>query len=137
MKGHSHWFVLLAAAVAAVALVTGAILGSDWLADYRDYRDAVGSFADPGQEPETSFDDFLKYRQAIAFYDAADSLRAGAAADEVRAVLGEPDRVAEREEEESWFYRGPMFRGRRQPTVVVDIDRQSSRVVSVGVLNHL
>jgi hypothetical protein len=123
--------------IAALLLATGGVLVWSWSSDYRSYRRAIASLDYPGQYDRGSFEEFLSYRRGIAFYDAADRLEVGDSMNEVRAVLGEPDRVEQMDGEESWFYSGPVFRERRQPTIVVDIDRKTSRVVALGVINHL
>ena len=125
--------------LAAVLLGAAGVVAWDWIVDYRLYRRSIVSLAPPGQEPTSSFEEFLKYRRAIAFYDAAERLaEKNATSDEVRTTLGEPDYTSTREAHGvvSWFYSGPVFRGHRNPTIVMDIDAERSRVSSVGYIHH-
>lgn len=129
----------LAALTALVAIVLGAagVLAWDWIGVYWQYRQVIASLVPPGQEPTTSFEEFLRYRRAIEFYDATERLeKAKATAEEVRVVLGEPDQVEKRDGHDSWFYSGPAFREWRQPTLVVRIDHDTSRVISMQYVIH-
>jgi hypothetical protein len=121
--------------LAAVLLGAAGVVAWDWVADYRLYREIVESLALPGQEPTSSLEEFLRYRRALVFSETAERLaERNATAEEVRAALGEPDHVTLHETHGlvSWFYSGPVFRGRRSETIVVGIDVESSRVTSVG-----
>ncbi|MEM7483497.1 MAG: hypothetical protein AAF481_20245 [Acidobacteriota bacterium] len=123
--------------LAAVLLGAAGVVAWDWVADYRLYRRAVASLALPGQEPAGSLGEFLRVRRALAFYDAAERLaERNATAEEVRAALGEPDQVEEIDGHHAWFYQGPVFWEKRQPTIVMDIDLETSQVTSVGYHHH-
>ena len=131
--------------IAALAVLTAVLLGAagvvawDWIADYQLYRQIVTSLALPGQEPTSSLEEFLRYRRALVFSKTAERLaERNATAEEVRAALGEPDHTTLRETHGlvSWFYSGPVFRGRRSETIVVDIDTKTSRATSVGYIHH-
>lgn len=105
---------VVALAVLAAVLAAAGTVAWDWVRDYRLYRQIVTSMTLPGQEPASSFDEFLRYRRALAFADAAERLaEKNASVEEVRAVLGEPDHTNTREAqgEVSWFYSGPVFSG--------------------------
>lgn len=131
-------FRIVAFAVLAAALLGAAgMVAWDWIADYRLYRQIVSSLALPGQEPTSSFEEFLRYRRALVFSETAERLaERNATAEEVRAALGEPDHVQETPGEVGWFYQGPVFRGHRSETIVVDIDVETSRVTSVSYIHH-
>lgn len=130
-------FRIVALAVLAAALLGAAgVAAWGWVADYRSYRQFVSSPAQLGG-PETSLEEFLLYRRTVAFYDAAERLaERNATAEDFRAALGEPDHVQETPDEVGWFYRGPVFRGHRSETIVVDIDVETSRVTSVSYIHH-
>jgi hypothetical protein len=73
----------------------------------------------------------------IEFYDVAERLeKAKATGEGVPVALGEPDQVEKRGGHDSWFYSGPVVRGRRQPTLVVRIDHDTSRVISMQYIIH-
>ena len=109
----------------------------DWVTDYRLYRRAVASLAPPGQKPAGSLEEFLRVRRALAFYDIAERLaERNATAEEVRAALGEPDLVQETPGEVGWFYRGPVFWDKRQPTIVMDIDVETPRVTRISYIHR-
>lgn len=128
---------LLRSVVLAVLAAGLLVVAWDWIADYRLYRRGVESLALPGQEPTSSFEEFLRYRRAIKFSETAGRLaERNATAEEVRAALGEPDQVEEIDGHHAWFYQGPVFRGRRSGTIVVDIDTKTSRATSVGYHHH-
>ena len=57
-----------------------------------------------------------------------------ATAAEVKNLLGEPEHILETPEGVTWFYSGPIYRGRRQKTIVVRVDTESDRVDSVGFI---
>lgn len=125
--------------LAAVVLGLFGAVAWHWIDDYRLYRRGIESLALPGQEPKGSIEEFLRYRRALDFYDAAERLaERNATAEEVRKVLGEPDHVSRHERYglASWFYPGTVFRERRQPTLVVGIDLETSRVTSVQHIVH-
>lgn len=135
MSRHAVHIVVLAV-LAALTLGAAGVVAWHWVADYRSYRQFVHSPARPAG-PETSLEEFLLYRRTVALYDAAERLaKTNATAEEVRAVLGEPDQVQETQGEVGWFYRGPVFRGHRSETIVVDIDVETSRVTSVSYIHH-
>ena len=131
--------IVALAVLAAVLLGAAGVVAWDWVEDYRLYRQIVRSLALPGQEPTSSFEEFLRYRRALVFSETAERLaERNATAAEVRAVLGEPGHISVYEVHglEAWFYPGPVFRGHRSETIVVDIDITTSRVTSVGYQHH-
>jgi len=130
---------VVALAVLAAVLVAVGTVAWDWVSDYRLYRQIVTAMALPGQEPASSFDEFLRYRRALAFAHAAERLaEKNASVEEVRAALGEPDHTNTREAqgEVSWFYSGPVFRGRRSETIVIRFDLKTSRATSLSYITH-
>lgn len=140
LMNHRRVFSLAVLLVlAAVALGVVGILVWGWASDYRFYRSYAESVALPGEEPTGSLEEFLRFRRALSFADAAERLEEmKATAEVVRATLGEPDHihVVARNDLVSWFYSGPVFRGRRSETIVMSIDLKTSRVTSLGYIVH-
>jgi hypothetical protein len=123
--------------LAALAQGGAGVVVWDWVGDYLQYRRLVVAITHPGQKPTHSLEEFLRYRQAIAFYDAAEHLRdVNATAQEVRDALGEPRDVLKRPERNSWFYSGVVFQGHRQPTIIVIFDPKTYRVQDIGYIRH-
>jgi len=124
--------------VAAVLALAGAGLSvalGQFALEYSEYRRIVEADSDSSYgsaQSEASFGEFLEYRRIKHFYDSIRSFEERqATSEEVREGVGEPDDFYERPGEIIWFYSGKKFRGRIQPTAVLDIDRKKMRVVRV------
>lgn len=131
-------FVCLGLLVVVLLTVVGVML-SDWLGDYQLYRKEVALRIQPGEETKSSLKEFLQYRRGKKFYDVAEHLtQRKASAEDVRGLLGEPDQVIVQTAygETSWFYSGPVFRGRRHPTVVFRFDLEEGVITSLHYLTH-
>jgi len=120
-------FLLLGGALAASVVV-----GWDWVSDYLDYVRITRSLPGSGESESGSLGEFLRYREGLALYDAAENLETRrATAEEVKELLGKPDHINEVPGRISWFYPGPLLRNQRQPTIVVQINPNTSRVMAV------
>lgn len=124
--------LLIGLLLVVVCLSASLIAGSSWVSDYLDYVHTTPWLSQEGDWRGASVGDFLQYRRARAFYDVVEELEASKATEEeVKKLLGEPDRVEEEPGRIVWYYPGPMFRGQRKRRIVLVIDPETLRVAEL------
>lgn len=131
-----HWLIAL---LVGGAVGVGAFAVRPWVGDYLRYRKLVERSERPGQGPPPSLEEFLQYRRGMAFYRGAQRLaEANAGIEVVRAAMGEPSQTMEGSSpgQATWYYDGPTFRKRRQPTVVFEVDLQGARLDDIRFIYH-
>lgn len=125
------------------ALVLLAVVGAlgwithDLSVSYIEYIDFTEALTLPGEQPERSMTEFMRYRKAAKWQSLVGKLvEDQTTSAEVLEVLGEPDHVRLYSEGFSWFYRGDVFRGRRTETVVVSFNNETKRIESLGYISY-
>ena len=133
--------LLFIRALTVLVVLTGAvgILGWSWVAAYQLYMRGVSDMAPPGHEPKPSLEELVRYRRALVFtLDAERLATEKATMEEVRAKLGEPDYKLDLKEHDrsAWVYKGPVFRGHRVETLILDFDLKTTQVTHLGYIQH-